>query len=76
MGEAMARRRLEGLTSEQRSAEALHSVDPGFVNHRLIETWLRLIHGKAYIDEGIRVLPDLPEWLRIKRMNEIYSHVL
>jgi hypothetical protein len=30
----------------------------------------------ACINEGIRGLPDLPEGLRIKRINEIYSHVL
>jgi hypothetical protein len=61
MGEAIARRRLKGLTSEQRSAKAIHSIDPGFVNHRVIETWLRPINGMAFIDEGIRGLPDLPE---------------
>jgi hypothetical protein len=76
MGEAIARRHLEGLTSEQRSVEAIHSIDSGFANHRLIETLLRPIRGMAFIDEGIRGLPDPPKWLRIKRINEIYSHVL
>jgi hypothetical protein len=73
----MIRRRLAQLTSAQRSAEATHSIDPGFVNHRLIQTLLRLLHGiMDFIDDAIRHLPPQPEGLQIKRISSIYSEFL
>jgi hypothetical protein len=70
------RRGLDGLTPEQRSAEANFSIDPGFVNHRLVDTSLRSINSMDLIDNDIGRLPELPDWLKIKRIGQIYCEAL
>ena len=73
----MIHRRLAQLTSAQRPAEATHSIDPGFVNHRLIQTLLHPLNGiMDFIDDAIRRLPPQPEGLQIKRISSIYSQIL
>ena len=67
---------LNCLTPEERSAEAIHSIDPGFVNYRLIETLLRSLNGMEVIDNAIRSIPDGHERWWTTRINHIYSDVL
>jgi hypothetical protein len=62
-------------STEERSRELKHSIDPGFVNRRLAETILKPDAMKL-IDQQIKDLPDLPGGLRETRINHIYSTVL
>jgi hypothetical protein len=61
---------------EWRAAIIRHSIDPGFVHHRKIETILGSA-GMAFIDEQIRNLPEkLPEWQRPVRIDHIYTRAM
>lgn len=60
------------LTSEQRATAVEHTIDPGFVNRRLVETVLGT-SGVEAIDQAIRGLPDLPDWMREVRIDHIYT---
>ncbi len=59
----------------QRAAELEHTIDPGFVHHRKIETILSH-KGMEVIDKLISALPDgLPDWQKAVRIDHIYTHV-
>jgi len=63
------------LTSEQRTAELGLTIDPGFVHQRKIETLL----GRdlmRHVDEAIRRLPELPDYMRRVRVDHIYTKAL
>jgi hypothetical protein len=63
------------LNRQQRSAAMRLTIDPGFVNHRRIQT----IVGESVmevIDHAIANLPDLPDWMRTVRIDQIYARVL
>jgi len=65
----------EQLTPEQRATDLDLVIDPGFVNHRKIQS----IIGKPsmdFIDYHIRNLPDLPEWHRNVRIDHIYTEAV
>jgi len=65
----------EKLTIEQRSRDLLHTIDPGFVNRRKIET---LLGGKGMkiIDHLTSQLPQLADWQREVRIDHIYTQVM
>ena len=52
-----------------------HTIDPGFVNARRIETIVGDA-GRAAIDQTVRALPDMPDWQRTVRIRRIYSDVM
>lgn len=65
----------DGLTSSQRALPLGHTIDPGFVHYRKVQT----IVGSAamkYVDEAIKNLPDLPEWQRKVRIDHIYTEAM
>lgn len=62
------------LTSEQRLADMKLVIDPGFVNHRLVET--SLPGGTTTVlNAAIAQIPDMPEGLRRGRIDHVYSAV-
>jgi len=63
------------LTSDQRSADMQLSIDPGFVNYRLIQT---IIGANAMrpIDRAIAELPAQPEHMQNLRIIHIYKEAL
>jgi hypothetical protein len=63
------------LTPAQRAAPLIHTIDPGFVHHRKIQTILGP-QGMQLIDEGIRQLPDMPQWQREVRIDHIYTSTM
>jgi hypothetical protein len=63
------------FTPEQRTADMEMSIDPGFVQFRKIETTIGKA-GMRYVDEAIRNLPDLPEWMRKTRIAHIYREAI
>ena len=66
----------EDLSREQRCLELEHTIDPGFVNRRAIETVLGPA-GMKVIDGMIQSLPrDLPEGLLRVRIDHVYNAVL
>jgi len=65
----------EALTPEQRAIDLDLVVDPGFVNHRKIQTILGK-SGMKFIDLNIRNQPDLPEWQKKVRIDHIYSEAV
>ncbi len=62
----------EHLTPEQRATDLDLVIDPGFVNHRKIQTIIGK-PGMEFIDSHYRNLPDLPEWEKKVRLDHIYS---
>lgn len=60
------------LTSAQRAVELKHTIDPGFVHHRKIQTILG-VKGMKVIDKVIKDLPDLPDWQKKVRIDNIYT---
>ena len=60
------------LTTEQRARDLIHTIDPGFVNRRKIETLLG-VKGMEVIDDLTKQLPDLAEWQREVRIDHIYT---
>lgn len=65
----------EHLTPEQRATDLDLVIDPGFVNHRKIQTVIGK-RGMEFIDLNIRNLPDLPEWQKNVRVDHIYSEAV
>lgn len=64
----------EKLTPAQRATPLRHTIDPGFVHHSKIQTILGP-QGMAIIDNAIRDLPDLPDWQKRVRIDQIYTQV-
>lgn len=62
----------EALTPEQRATPLTHVIDPGFVNHRRIETIIGP-YNMQILDSWIRSLPELPDWQRRVRIDHIYT---
>jgi hypothetical protein len=69
------RDRLRELSSDQRTAQMELRIDAGFVNHRKI---LPLIgkSGIVAIERQIAQLPDMPDGLRVARIDGLYSDFL
>jgi len=70
------RRQTRGqLTSAQRAAPLLYTIDPGFVNHRRIQT---IIGRRAmlFVDKCISDLPPLQNWERKVRVDHIYTEAI
>jgi hypothetical protein len=63
------------LTPEQRALSPEHTIDPGFVHRRAIETVLGP-DGMRYVDDTIRQLPGLPEHQADYRIDHIYKDYL
>jgi hypothetical protein len=63
------------LTTEERALVPEHTIDPGFVHRRAIETVLGP-EGMRYVDETIRQLPALPEFQASHRIDHIYKDYL
>lgn len=62
-------------TPEQRAAPLRPYIDPGFVNHRLVETFIGL-RGMALVNEMInQISPNTPEWNLPVRIDHIYTRV-
>src|SRR5690242_9541789 len=65
----------EVTTPEQRAANPEPYIDPGFVNHRLVETFVRE-PGRQVIDEMMRAMPpNTPDWQKEVRIDHIYTKV-
>ena len=62
------------LTSAQRATPLVHTIDPGFVHYRKIETILGP-QGMEIIDNEIRRLPEMPDWVRRVRIDHIYTQI-
>jgi len=63
-------------TSQWRAGEVRHTIDPGFVHHRKIETVLGP-QGMVVIDQQIKNLPaHLPDWQRPIRIDHIYTRTM
>ncbi len=66
----------EKLTTEERSLNLKHTIDPGFVNRRKIQTLLGE-KGMQIVDREISQLPpQLPDGYREGRIDHIYTQVL
>jgi hypothetical protein len=65
----------ESLSAEQRVSTVEHTIDPGFVNHRRIETILG-DDGRQAINRAIAALPAMPEWQKNVRIGHIYSDIM
>lgn len=65
----------EGMTPAQRAMDVVHSIDPGFVHHRMIETILSP-RGMALVDRAIADLPELPVWQRKVRIDHILTRAM
>ena len=64
----------EKLTAAERALTLHHTIDPGFVNQRLVQSVLGDA-GTGVIDEMIRDLPPMPDWMRVTRINHIYKNI-
>ena len=62
----------DALTSEQRATPLIHTIDPGFVHHRKIETFLGP-SNMTILDERIKSLPEMPDWQQRVRIGHIYT---
>lgn len=62
----------EKLTPLQRATDLGHTIDPGFVHHRKIQTIIGQ-KGMDFIDDAINKLPDLPDWQKRVRIDHIYT---
>ena len=62
------------LTPAQRATPLAHTIDPGFVHYRKIQTILGP-EGMEIIDNEIRRLPELPDWIKGVRIDHIYTQV-
>jgi hypothetical protein len=59
----------------QRAVELEHTIDPGFVHHRKIQTILTH-KGMEVIDKLISALPGgLPDWQKAVRIDHVYTRV-
>ncbi len=63
-------------TPEWRAGQVRHTIDPGFVHFRKVESVLGA-GGTKIIDEQIRRIPlELPEWHRQLRIQHIYTRTM
>lgn len=65
----------ESLSPEERALQLEHTIDPGFVNHRLCETVLGP-SGIDILNKIIRQQPEMPEWMLCTRIGHIYTRVM
>jgi hypothetical protein len=65
----------EGLSSEKRVQDVIHTIDPGFVNMRRIQTILGK-EGIELINIQIANLPPMEDWQKTTQINHIYSMVM
>lgn len=65
----------ENSTTALRTAPLIHRIDPGFVNHRKIETLIKP-EGMKFVDEAIARLPAMPDWERSVRIGHIYTEAM
>ncbi len=64
------------LTPTQRSVNLHHTIDPGFVHHRKIQSLLGH-RGMHIVDTSIKdIPPGVPDWQRPVRIDQIYTAVL
>jgi hypothetical protein len=63
------------LTPAERALPLRMTIDPGFVNHRRIQTILGT-QAMQIIDGLVAALPSMPEWQRKVRIDHIYTRVL
>ncbi len=64
----------EALTPDERALTLRHTIDPGFVNHRLIETVVGQ-GGRRVLEELVGRVPPMAEWMRTNRVAHIYTDV-
>jgi hypothetical protein len=64
-----------GLTAVQRATLLRHTIDPGFVNHRLADTVLGA-QIVQMVNEQLKTLVGLPEWQKPMKTNWIYTQFL
>jgi hypothetical protein len=64
----------EHTTTEERSLGLSHTIDPGFVNRRKIQTLLGQ-NGMSIIDEAIKNIPKEHNWLDDVRIDNIFTEV-
>jgi hypothetical protein len=62
------------LSRQHRSLIVQHTIDPGFVNHRLVHTVLG-DGGTTVINDLIAKLPEMPDWQRRVQVDQIYKDV-
>ncbi len=62
-------------TAQSRSIDLWHTIDPGMVNRRLVQTVVGP-SGMEWIDKIVKGLPDLPQGLLEARIDHAYSQVL
>jgi hypothetical protein len=62
------------FTPSSRALEADLTIDPGFVNHRLIETALG--SQANVLHQAVATVPPFPEWLNRTRVGHVYSRVM
>ena len=61
----------KALTEEERTLEVVHTIDPGFVNERRIQTIIGP-EGRSLIERRIASLPPLPDWRKSTNINHMY----
>lgn len=65
----------DNSSTESRAIELKYTIDPGFVNRRLVQTVIG-DNGMRFVDQLIKEIPSLPEGLREGRINHAYSKVM
>jgi len=65
----------ETLSHEERVLDVVHTIDPGFVNQRRIQTILGS-EGRSFIEQRIASLPPMPDFQKATNINHIYSNVM
>jgi hypothetical protein len=63
------------LSTDQRIAELSMTIDPGFVNPRVIQTVLGQ-ERMQWIDQAIAALPNMPSWMLPTRIDHVYTSYL
>lgn len=65
----------EDLSPAERALPLKHTIDPGFVNHRAVQSVLGA-PGMKIVDELTGQLPPHPEWQALVRVDHIYTEVM
>lgn len=65
----------ETLSEEERTLEVVHTIDPGFVNDRRIQTIVGP-EGRLLIESRIAAVPSVPDWQKATIINHIYSNTM
>jgi len=65
----------QNLTTEERSMDVRHSIDPGFVNFRLIGTVVGA-QGMKEVNRLSSLITDDPDWLKKTKLCHIYTQVV